>query len=206
MQTQPMQIGITGGIGVGKSMVCKIFQTIGIPIYDADSRAKTIMTTDGILVEQIKKEFGSLAYQADGALNRAYLAETVFANTEQLVKLNALVHPRVGIDYRQWFLAQQAPYVIREAALLYESGAYATCDKVIVVTAPLELRIARVLARDKHRTRKQVEDIIAKQLPEENKIGRADYIIYNNDLQPVLQQVLELHQQLITLNTPQHHE
>jgi dephospho-CoA kinase len=201
-----MQIGITGGIGVGKSMVCKIFQTIGIPIYDADSRAKTIMTTDGILVEQIKKEFGSLAYQADGALNRAYLAETVFANTEQLVKLNALVHPRVGIDYRQWFLAQQAPYVIREAALLYESGAYATCDKVIVVTAPLELRIARVLARDKHRTRKQVEDIIAKQLPEENKIGRADYIIYNNDLQPVLQQVLELHQQLITLNTPQHHE
>jgi dephospho-CoA kinase len=201
-----MQIGITGGIGVGKSMVCKIFETLGIPIYDADSRAKAIMTTDGILVEQIKKEFGSLAYHTDGLLNRTYLAETVFANAEQLAKLNALVHPRVGIDYRQWFLAQQAPYVMREAALLYESGAYATCDKVIVVTAPLELRIARVLARDTHRTRKQVEDIIAKQLPEENKIGRADYIIYNNDTQPVLQQVLELHQQLLTLNTPQHHE
>jgi dephospho-CoA kinase len=201
-----MQIGITGGIGVGKSMVCKIFETLGIPIYDADSRAKTIMTTDGILVEQIKIEFGNLSYHSDGTLNRTYLAETVFSNALQLGRLNALVHPRVGIDYRQWYLAQHATYVIREAALLYESGAYATCDKVIVVVAPLELRINRVLSRDTHRTRKQVEEIIAKQLPEENKIGRADYIIYNNDTQPLLPQVLQLHQQFLTLNIPLQHE
>ncbi len=206
VQTQPLQIGITGGIGVGKSIVCKIFETLGVPIYDADSRAKAIMTTDGILVEQIKKEFGNLAYHTDGALNRTYLAETVFSNAEQLAKLNAMVHPRVGIDYRQWYLAQQAPYVMREAALLYESGAYATCNKVIVVTAPIELRINRVLVRDAHRTRKQVEEIIAKQLPEENKIGRADYIIYNNETQPLLPQVLHLHQQFLTLNTPLQHE
>ena len=206
MQNKPLQIGITGGIGTGKSLVCKIFASIGIPIYDADSHAKALMTTDGILIEQIKEEFGSLSYNSQGELNRAYLADKVFSNEEKLKRLNELVHPRVGIHYRHWYLNQQGPYVVREAALLFESGAYATCDKVIVVTAPLALRMKRVLQRDTHRNRKQIEEIISKQLPEENKIGRADEVIQNDENHFLIPQVLHLHQKFIQLFQSTIHE
>lgn len=206
MQNKPLQIGITGGIGTGKSLVCKIFAVLGIAIYDADSHAKAIMTTDGILIEQIKEEFGSLSYNEKSELNRAYLAEKVFTNEERLKRLNELVHPRVGIHYRQWYLSQKGPYVMREAALLFESGAYATCDKVIVVTAPLSMRIKRVLQRDTHRSQKQIEEIISKQLPEENKIGRADELIHNDENHFLIPQVLHLHQKFIQLFQSTIHE
>lgn len=190
---KPLQIGITGGIGSGKSLVCRIFSLLGVPVYDADSRAKAIMTTDGILVSQITKEFGVLSYRADGAINREYLAEHVFNNTEKLKTLNALVHPRVSVDYERWVGEQQALYVLKEAALLLETNSYKALDKVIVVSAPEALRIARVLVRDKHRTEQQVKDIIRNQSTEEEKLKRADYIIYNSEDQLLIPQVLKLH-------------
>lgn len=191
-----LQIGITGGIGSGKSLICKIFSQLGVPVYDADSHAKALMTTDGILVSQIKKEFGDLSYHPDGSLNREWLATHVFSNEVELQKLNGLVHPRVAVDYSNWVEMQaDTPYVLKEAALLYESGSYRLLDKIIVVSAPEELRQARVLKRDPHRTVEQFREIVEKQLPEDEKVSRADYIITNDDVTPVVPQVLKLHEE-----------
>ena len=195
----PLQIGITGGIGSGKSLICKIFRLFGIPVYDADSHAKALMTTDGILVQQIKKEFGDLAYYADGSLNRSYLGDHVFLQEEKIAKLNSLVHPRVAADYKQWFEAQrEVPYVLKEAALLFESGSYRGLDKTIVVTAPERLRQERVMRRDAHRTVEQFKGIVEKQMLEEEKTKRADYIIVNDDVTLVIPQVLKLHDRFKT--------
>ena len=194
-----MLIGITGGIGSGKSLVCRIFNILGVPVYDADSRAKSIMTTDGILVSQIKKEFGVLSYRADGAVNREYLAEHVFSNPEKLKLLNSLVHPRVGEDFKQWVNAQNSAYILKEAALLFEAGSNTALDKVIVVSAPETLRIKRVRQRDSHRTTQQVEDIIRNQLKEDKKLKLADYIIINDESKPLIPQVLDLHKQFLSM-------
>ncbi len=193
-----LQIGITGGIGSGKSLICKIFNCLGIPSYDADSRAKRLMTTDGILVEAIKKEFGSLSYQSDGELNRAFIRSIVFNNEEKLKALNALVHPRVAFDYNHWVEEHaHGPYVIREAALLFESGSAKLQDHVIVVSAPETLRIARVLKRDPQRTEREVQKIMGNQMSEVEKIERADFVIMNDDTQLVIPQVLKLHQEFL---------
>jgi dephospho-CoA kinase len=195
---KPFQIGITGGIGAGKSTVCKIFSVLGIPTYDADSRAKAVMTTDGILVEAIKKEFGTLSFKANGELNREYLAAAVFNDDQKLKKLNALVHPRVAIDYENWLGEQTgAPYVLKEAALLIESGSYKTLDSLLLVTAPEEVRIERVLARDKHRNKGQVKEIIKNQLDEKKKLALADFIVNNDGRHSLLEQVLKLHTQFL---------
>lgn len=193
MQT-PKQIGITGGIGTGKSLVCRIFQCFGVPVYDADSHAKELMTTDGILISNIKKEFGDLSYNTDGSLNRNYLSLRVFNDAEQLRKLNQLVHPRVAIDYKRWVENKVgAQYVLKEAALLFEAGSNQQLDKVIVVTAPETLRIQRVLKRDQHRTEAQVKSIVENQMPEEEKMKRADFIVRNDESVLLIPQVLELH-------------
>jgi len=198
---RPLQIGITGGIGSGKSMVCKIFGCLGIPVYDADSRAKSIMTTDGILVEQIKKEFGSLSYDADGGLNRSFLSSAVFSNAEKLKKLNELVHPRVALDGDQWTAEQIGKkYVVREAALLFESGSYKKMDKIIVVTAPEPLRVKRVLVRDKQRTEEEVLKIIRNQIKEEEKVKKADFVLRNDETELLVPQVINLHQKLLMLS------
>ena len=191
---QPLEIGITGGIGSGKSLVSKIFHRLGAPVYDADSHAKKLMTTDGILISQIKKEFGDLSYNTDGSLNNVYLANHVFHDEKKLQKLNSLVHPRVAIDYRNWVEQNRsARYVIKEAALLFEANSFKQLDKIIVVSAPEELRITRVLSRDKHRTVEQIKGIVEKQMPEDEKLKRADYIIVNDETTPVIPQVLDLH-------------
>jgi dephospho-CoA kinase len=199
--TPGLQVGVTGGIGSGKSLVCRIFAALGVPVYDADSRAKVLMTTDGILVEQIKKEFGNLSFGAEGSLNRTYLAAEVFSRPERLETLNRLVHPRVAEDYQRWASGQQhAPYVIREAALMYEAGASQTVDRMIVVTAPESLRIQRVLHRDRHRTEQDVRNIISRQWPEEEKVKRADFLINNDETQLVIPQVLALHEKFCQRN------
>ncbi len=191
----PLQIGITGGIGSGKSLVCKIFAHLGSSVYDADSHAKGLMTTDGILVSQIKKEFGDLAYHPDGSLNRKWLADRVFSDEVKLEKLNQLIHPRVGVDYENWVrIHGHERYVLKEAALLFESGSYRTLDKIVVVSAPESVRQKRVLKRDAHRTAEQFKQIVEKQLPEEEKVRRADYLIINDDVTLVIPQVLKLHQ------------
>lgn len=195
----PLQIGITGGIGSGKSLVCRIFHILGVPVYDADSRAKDLMTTDGILVTAIKKEFGELSYGSDGALDRKYLSDRVFNHKEELAKLNALVHPRVGVNYKQWSEAQQFPYVLKEAALLFESNSYKSLDKIIVVSAPMDIRMNRVLGRDKHRNAEQVRNIMQNQMPEDDKLARADFVIINDETHPVIPQVLDLHRRFLML-------
>lgn len=194
----PLQVGITGGIGSGKSLICRIFSCLGIAVYDADSRAKEVMTTDGILVSQIQKEFGRLSYHEDGTLNRKYLNDLVFKDRAKLNVLNQLVHPRVGEDYKQWLETQkQSDYVLKEAALLFETGSYKSLDKTIVVTASVTLRLKRVLARDSHRTEEQVKSIMANQWNEEEKINRADYVITNDDTKLVIPQVLKLHEMFL---------
>jgi dephospho-CoA kinase len=201
MRSKPFQIGITGGIGSGKSTICKIFTCLGVPVYDADSRAKSIMTTDGILIEQIKKEFGDLAYLSDGSLDREYLSRVIFENQEKRTLLNQMVHPRVAADTDRWLdQNREATYVVREAALLIESGAYLRVDKVLLVTAPEELRIKRVLARDPHRLREEVVKIMATQLPEEEKKKVADVVVYNDETQLLVPQILHLHSQFLKLN------
>jgi dephospho-CoA kinase len=201
MRSKPFQIGITGGIGSGKSTICKIFTCLGVPVYDADSRAKSIMTTDGILIEQIKKEFGDLVYLPDGSLDREYLSRVIFENQEKRTLLNQMVHPRVAADTDRWLdQNREASYVVREAALLIESGAYLRVDKVLLVTAPEELRIKRVLARDPHRLREEVVKIMATQLPEEEKKKVADVVVYNDETQLLVPQILHLHSQFLKLN------
>lgn len=195
---KPLQVGITGGIGSGKSLVCKIFNALGVPSYDADSRAKMVMTTDGILVEAIKKEFGVLSYDARGTLNRQHLANTVFNQPDKLKRLNELVHPRVALDYQQWIQSQaNVKYVLKEAALLFESGSYQTLNKIIVVTAPETLRVQRVLFRDPHRSAEQTKEIIRNQMAEVEKIKRADYVITNDETTLLIPQVLKLHTQFL---------
>lgn len=189
-----LQVGITGGIGSGKSLVCRIFLALGAPVYDADSHAKKLMTTDGILISNIKKEFGDLSYNTDGSLNRKHLSATVFNDTGKLEKLNSLVHPRVAHDYEQWVLRHgHHPYVLKEAALLYETGSYQQLDKIVVVTAPDELRIERVVRRDPQRSKGQVKAIIEQQMPQVEKVKRADFVVVNDETTLLVPQVLDLH-------------
>lgn len=190
-----LRIGITGGIGSGKSIVARVFAALGAPVYDSDSRAKWLMAHDARLREQLQAAFGAEAYDAAGQLNRPYLARVAFNDAAQLARLNALVHPRVGEDFAAWAAAQVAagcPYVLKEAALLYESGAYRGLDGIITVFAPAAARTARVLRRDAQRSAAEVAAIMAKQLGDEEKLARADYVVYNDDSQLVLPQVLAL--------------
>jgi dephospho-CoA kinase len=153
------------------------------------------MTTDGILVSDIKKEFGVLSYSVNGGLNREYLSKQVFNDPERLRTLNSLVHPRVGIDFSRWTDQRKGhPYVLKEAALLFESGSYKSLHKVIVVYANEALRIQRVLKRDPHRTADQVRAIIRNQMPEEEKLNRADFTIRNDETTLLIPQVMSLHQ------------
>jgi len=192
---QPIQIGITGGIGSGKSLICRIFHVLGVPVYDADSQAKKLMATDGILIDQIKKEFGTLSYNERGELNKELLGKTVFNQPDRLAKLNSLVHPRVAWDYHQWINEQRsANYCLKEAALLFEAGSYQMLDKIIVVAAPVEVRIKRVLQRDVHRTKEEVERIIKNQMTQEEKVKLADYVITNDESALIIPQVLKLHE------------
>lgn len=194
-----LKIGITGGIGSGKTTACHIFETLGIPVYYADDRAKALMVENTALIHSIKNLFGEAAYLSDGALNRKHIADIAFHNPLKLNELNALVHPAVWLDGEQWHNAQtQAPYTLKEAALLFESGGNFLMDKIITVVAPVETRIERVLLRGGGTlTRSDVEARIAKQLPDEEKIKQSDFVIWNDGTQALIPQVLAIHQALI---------
>jgi dephospho-CoA kinase len=194
-----LKIGITGNIGSGKTTVSKIFEVLGIPVFYADDAAKKVMVEDPILIDALKEAFGAEAYFNDGALNRKHIASIVFNNETELTKLNSIVHPAVFRAFDNWVgQVKNAPYVMKEAALLFESTSYKMCDYSIMVTAPLELRIDRVMKRD-GLTRKEIKSRDARQLPEEKKIQLADYVIRNDDTELVIPQVLELHQQFLAL-------
>lgn len=194
--SRPLWVGITGGIGSGKSTVCKVFQILGIPVYASDDRAKWLMANDQDLKSQITETFGPESYLPNGAVNRTFLAEKVFSDPEKVKKINSLVHPAVGKDFHQWAENQSSPYVLKEAALLFETGATKELDKVINVSSPLKIRMARVLLRDPHRDEEQVNQIINQQLPDEEKNELADFVIKNSENKLLIPQVLEIHKKL----------
>ena len=186
------KIGITGGIGSGKSIICRIFSVLGIPVYDADSRAKWLTSNDPEIISGMKEIFGEQVYE-NGMLNRKMVAEKVFPDPALLNRINALIHPAVGRDFELWVSKYDTPYVLKEAALIFESGSNKGLDAVINVSAPAALRIRRVLIRDPHRTRKDVEDIISRQMDDNDRAAAADFEIINDDTRMVIPQVLDLH-------------
>lgn len=195
-----LKVGITGGIGSGKTTICRIFETLGIPVFYADTVAKEIMVNDAILIKGVKETFGEESYLPGGILNNKHIAGIVFNNADELAKLNALVHPAVFRAFDSWVgkLPKDVPYILKEAALLFESGSYKMCDKNILVTAPLALKLARVMKRDGV-TEDQVKARMDKQFTDEKKIKMADYLISNNETDSLITQVMDLHQ--LFLNT-----
>lgn len=190
---QPLKVGVTGGIGAGKTLVTRIFSLLGISIFDSDSRAKWLMNNNPEVVEAIKLKFGSSAY-SDGKLNVNFISTAIFNNTSLRSTLNSIVHPEVGNDFLKWVSERRHDrYVIKEAALMFEANAHLTLDTVIVVTAPIETRIERVSVRDPHRSRESILAIMASQMPEEEKLEKANYIVYNDDTQLVIPQIIHLH-------------
>jgi dephospho-CoA kinase len=189
-----LKIGITGGIGSGKSMVAKVFEHLGIPVYKADTAAKSLMNEDPALRTAITSLFGPEAYQ-NGQLNRSYISSLVFNDRAKLDALNAIVHPATIQYGKDWMNRQSAPYVLKEAALIFESGTQDELDYVIGVSAPLSLRIHRVMQRDQI-TREQVLQRMGNQLDESLKMKLCDFVIVNDDQQLVLPQVLALHARL----------
>jgi dephospho-CoA kinase len=194
-----LKIGLTGNIGSGKSTVARVFEILGVKIFYADAEAKKVMTTDEELIGGIKSAFGIEAYFPNGDLNRKHIANIVFKNEEELKRLNAMVHPAVFKAFDEWAKAHtNQPYVIKEAAVLFESESYKHCDKALLVSAPLEMRLKRVMDRDRV-SRAEVEAREARQFTEERKKELADYILYNDDTQLVIPQILELHRQFLQL-------
>ncbi len=202
-------VGITGGIGTGKSTICKIFAVLGVPIYEADATAKRIMQENEnvrngiialfgeesfIVIENINKQATNkqFIYQ----INRSFLAQKVFSSPENTQKMNELVHPAVRQDYQDWVsIHKDFPYLINETALLFESGRFKDLDKVITISSPLDIRIKRIKQRD-NRSEEEIAQIMQKQLSEEEKIKRADFVIYNDEKQLIMPQVLAIHETL----------
>ena len=190
-----LRIGLTGGIGSGKSTVARIFEVLGIPVYKADDEAKRLMTEDVTLRSNIISSFGEASYTND-ILNRKYLSEQVFNDSEKIKLLNSLVHPATLKDAAEWMEKQNAPYVIKEAALIFESGSEKMLDYVIGVKAPLALRIERTIKRD-NVTSDEVQARIDLQMDEEEKLHLCDYIIVNDEKQMLIPQVLTLHKKFL---------
>lgn len=188
------KVGITGGIGSGKSLVADMLLKRGVALYSSDSRAKELMASDPELRQQLVERFGSEVFCAEG-LNRAYLAERVFASDEELKALNAIVHPRVMADFEQWAEKQSGDYVVLESAILYESGFDGAVDIVVAIMAPEELRIERVIKRDGV-TKEQVEERMRHQLSDEERCNRAKYAIVNIELDELEEDVEQLHRRL----------
>lgn len=197
-----LKIGLTGGIGSGKSTVAHLFRVLGVPVFDADTAAKEVMQEDAALIQQIKSLFGQAAY-TNNQLNRKYIAGIVFNDKLKLEQLNALVHPVTIAKAEQWFAVQQAPYVIKEAALMFEAGASAGLDYVIGVSAPQHLRIQRVMERD-NVTREEVLARMDKQISEHMKMKLCDFILINDEQQLLVPQVVSLHDQLVKLQQATH--
>lgn len=197
MKTKSIIVGITGGIGSGKSTVAKVFSLLGVPVYEADSRAKLIVVQNQELKRDIIALLGAEAYLADGSYHRAWVASQVFGQPALLQQLNALVHPAVRKDAQEWVTQhQEAPYVLYEAALLKGAGDGNLCDKIISVIAPIDLRVQRVKLRD-NRSEEEIRAIIERQLPDAERIKFSDWLIQNDDQTPVIPQVLQIHHSLL---------
>ncbi|TVR88463.1 MAG: dephospho-CoA kinase [Saprospirales bacterium] len=192
-----LKVGVTGGIGSGKTTVCRIFESLGVPVYYADDRARTLLNTDADIHRGLKSIFGERVFGADGRPDRKYIASVVFEDKEKLAKLNKLIHPAVGADWEAWYSRIKAdyPYVLKEAALLFESGSYRNLDRVICVAAPESLRIERVVKRDGV-DEAAVRSRMKNQLNQDMKISLSHHLIKNDGTLSLIKQVVSLHRQL----------
>ena len=188
-------VGLTGGIGSGKTTVAKQFMELGIPVYIADEEAKKLMHRSKIIKRKLNQLFGDKAY-IDGILNKPFIADIIFNDKSYLQKMNAIVHPRVAKHFKKWALKQDAPYVIKEVAILFENGGDKACDYVITVTAKKALRIKRLLERD-NSSKEKIEAIMKNQWSDEEKIKKSDFIIENTSLESIEKQVLKIHNQIL---------
>lgn len=195
-----MRVGLTGGIGSGKSTVAGYFRELGVPVYDSDSRARDLMEQNPALRHQITALLGADAYKG-GKLNRSYVAGRVFADPDLLASLNALVHPAVRLDFLAWSEAQQSPYVVQEAAILFENGGYRQLDQMVLVTAPESLRLRRVMKRD-GASEAAVRARMNNQWDDAQKRPLAGFVVENTRRQSARAQVRKIHQKLLSLATP----
>ena len=193
-----LKIGITGGIGSGKTTVCKIFETLGIPVYEADTKAKFLMDTDHELKAALTGYFGSDVYYDNGTLNRQLLADIIFNDKSSLKKVNSLVHPAVARNFDDWCARQTAPYVLEEAAIIFERNIAHRFAKVILVTAPEDIRIQRVVARDDVYP-ETVRIRMLNQWSDEKKKSLADYVIYNDNSRLLTHQVMDIHKKILEI-------
>ena len=189
------KVGITGGIGSGKTWVCRVFQQLGVPLFEADTEVKKLYNTDAGLKAELIRNFGQTSYDENGVFNTSYF-RVLLSDESKRGLLNGMVHPRIFQRFEAWSLEQSAPYVIKEAAILFESGADKTVHKTIGVFAPLEMRINRVMERDS-REREAVLNIIDMQMSDDDLRNRVDYTISNDNESSVIKQVRDLHQILI---------
>lgn len=192
-------VGLTGGIGSGKSTIARLFAALGIAVYDSDTEAKKLINTSAEIKKRIVEVFGAEAY-AEGVYNRAYMADIVFRNPDKLAVLNSIVHPVLADDFNQWVALQTSPYVIKEAAILFESGSYKNCDFIITVTAPETLRISRCMSRDGS-TEAQVRARMAQQWTDAQRIALSDAVIENINLEETEKRVRELNNLFIKNQT-----
>jgi dephospho-CoA kinase len=195
-----IRIGLTGGIGSGKSTVAKIFEVLGIPVYYADETARQLMNENGELKAAITRHFGEQSY-AGGQLNRAYIASIVFSNNEKLELLNSLTHPITIQHAADWMKQQKTPYIIKEAALIFETGSAEHLDYVIGVYSPKAIRVKRVMDRD-GATEEQVLKRMDRQMNEEMKMRLCDFVIKNTEQELITPQVLELHEKFLKMQQP----
>lgn len=190
-----IKVGITGGIGSGKTTVCKLFELLGIAVYYSDDEAKKILDNDSTVKSELLKLLGPTILNEFEQIDRKKIASIVFSDTTKLASLNAIVHPAVARHFEDWCKKQSSPYILKEAAILFESGANKQVDNTIVVTAPVELKLSRVMARDKT-SEAEVLKRMANQLPDEEKIKLSDFVIQNNEENLLIPQVLLVHEQL----------
>lgn len=190
-----LKVGITGGIGSGKTTVCQVFETLGIPVLYADRVARYLMENDAILIDGIKHLFGKDIYNG-GKIDRQRVGNIVFNKPGILEQLNSLIHPATIRYGRQWMEKQSSPYVIKEAAIFFESGSYKDMNVMIGVSAPQTLRIFRTMGRDSI-TQEKVLERMANQMDDDEKMKRCDYVIVNDDITPILPQVLRIHEELL---------
>ncbi len=191
-----LKLGLTGGIGIGKSTVARVFESLGVPVYYADIQAKKLYNRQDIK-SAVSRLFGEKVFDSRGELDKAALAAVVFADKTQLEKLNSLIHPKLEEDFRQWvkILPAETPYIVKEAAILFEAGFDKNVDKVLSISAPEEERIQRVMKRDKV-SRQQVLDRISKQWTDTEREKRADYVIFNGNDRMILNEILRIHKDL----------
>lgn len=186
--TKPIIIGVTGGIGSGKSYICRIISSLGFPVYNCDAEAKKLMNTNKYIINSLKQLIGENSYDSEGNLNKSIIAQFLFANEENAHKINSVVHPVVKEDFRSWASSQNADLIFMESAILFESGFNDVVDNVITITAPPETRIERTIRRD-NTTREQVIARMNQQMQDEERVRLSDYIICNNTNDNVEQQI-----------------